>query len=168
MVGVVIVVREARAADLPLLAGIEGDADELFLERFGHPEWEPPTRGQDRVAEPGFVLVAGAPAVGFAHVLEVEGDAHLELLAVRRDHGRQGIGTALVAAAKAEARARGHRRLTLSTYRDVPWNAPFYTRLGFTELSRLEHWHRAAQRAEDRMGLLEHGERLIMVTSLTI
>jgi GNAT superfamily N-acetyltransferase len=163
----VIEVREARAADAPLLAGIEADADELFLERFGNPPWEPPTPGQDRLFEPGFVLVAGTPPVGFAHVREVEGDAHLELLAVRRAHGRQGIGTALVRAAMDEARVRGHRRLTLSTYRDVPWNAPFYERLGFRELDRLEHWHRAAQRAEERMGLLEHGERLMMVTSLT-
>ncbi|WP_090859458.1 GNAT family N-acetyltransferase [Nocardioides lianchengensis] len=160
-------VRPARAADLPLLAGIEADADELFLERFGNPPWDPPTPGQDRAFEPGFLLVAARPPVGFAHVLEIDGDAHLELLAVRRDHGRQGIGTALVAAAKAEARARGHRRLTLSTYRDVPWNAPFYERLGFRELERLEHWHRAAQRTEERMGLLEHGPRLMMVTSLT-
>jgi len=163
----VIEVREARAADLPLLAGIEADADELFLERFGNPPWEPPTPGQDRAFEPGFVLVAGSPAVGFAHVLEVEGEAHLELLAVRRDHGRRGIGTALVRAATLEARRRGHRRLTLSTYRDVPWNAPFYARLGFAELDRPEHWHRAAQREERRRGLLEHGERLMMVTSLT-
>lgn len=160
-------VREARAADVPLLAGIEADADELLLERFGNPPWDPPTPGADRLFDPGFVLVAGTPAVGFAQVLEIEGDAHLQMLAVRRDHGRQGIGTALVRAAMAEARARGHRRLTLSTYRDVPWNAPFYARLGFVELDRLEHWHRAAQRSEERAGLMEHGERLIMVTSLT-
>lgn len=160
-------VHEARAADVPLLAAIEADADELFLERFGNPPWDPPTPGQDRVATAGFVLVAGSPPVGFAHVVEIEGDAHLELLAVRRDHGRQGIGTALVTAAKAEARARGFRRLTLSTFRDVPWNAPFYAKLGFTELGRLEHWHRAAQRHEERMGLVRHGERVMMVTSLT-
>lgn len=165
--GPVIDVRPARAADLPLLAAIETDADGLFLERFGNPPWDPPTPGQDRVAQPGFVLVAGRPPVGFAHVLEVHGEAHLELFAVRREHGRQGTGTALVSAAKAEARALGHRRLTLSTYRDVPWNAPFYARLGFTELHELEHWHRDAQRHEERMGLLEHGERIIMVTSLT-
>ncbi len=159
--------REARAADAPLLAGIEADADELFLELFGNPPWDAPTPGQDRLFEPGFVLVAGTPTVGFAQVLEIEGDAHLQMLAVRRDHGRQGIGTALVGAAKAEARARGFRRLTLSTFRDVPWNAPFYARLGFVELTRLEHWHRTFQRMEERMGLLEHGERLMMVTSLT-
>lgn len=160
-------VREARAADLPLLAGIEADADELFLERFGNPPWDPPTPGQDRAFEAGFLLVAGRPASGFAQVLEIEGDAHLQMLAVRRDHGRQGIGTALVRAAMEEARRRGHRRLTLSTYRDVPWNAPFYARLGFEELTRDEHWHRAARRHEERAGLMAHGERLMMVTSLT-
>ena len=28
--------------------------------------------------------------------------------------------------------------MTLSTFRDVPWNGPFYRRLGFRELSRQE------------------------------
>ena len=30
------------------------------------------------------------------------------------------------------ARARGHRRITLTTFRDVPWNGPYYTRLGWS------------------------------------
>jgi GNAT superfamily N-acetyltransferase len=160
-------VRPVRAADVSQLAAIEADADELFVERFGHLSWDPRTPGQDRIAQAGFVLVAGDPPVGFAHVLELHGSAHLEQLAVRRDHGRRGTGSALVRAAMAEARARGHHRLTLSTYRDVPWNAPFYARLGFAELTDLEPWQVQARRHEERLGLMEHGERLFMVTSLT-
>ncbi len=36
----------------------------------------------------------------------------------------------------AEARAQGFDRLSLCTYRDVPWNGPFYASLGFTEVAR--------------------------------
>jgi hypothetical protein len=36
------------------------------------------------------------------------------------------------------ARAAGHARLTLTTFRGVPWNEPFYARLGFRELAESE------------------------------
>jgi len=32
------------------------------------------------------------------------------------------------------ARGEGFARVTLTTFRDVPWNAPFYRRLGFEEI----------------------------------
>ena len=60
------------------------DADVRLLFRPG--EWWPAPHGQQRAAAPGFLLVVdGAPegpAVGFVHVLEVDGLAHLEQLAV--------------------------------------------------------------------------------------
>ena len=34
------------------------------------------------------------------------------------------------------AHALGYRAIFLSTYLDVPWNAPFYTRRGFAEVPR--------------------------------
>jgi GNAT superfamily N-acetyltransferase len=89
------------------------------------------TPGEDRVADPGFLLVAGRPLAGFAHVLEEAGTAHLQQLAVDPAHGRSGLGTALVHACCAEARRRGYRQLTLTTFRVVPFNAPWYARLGF-------------------------------------
>ena len=42
---------------------------------------------------------------------------------------RQGIGSALVRAAMREAWELGYDRLSLTTYRDLPWNGPFYARL---------------------------------------
>ena len=56
---------------------------------------------------------------------------HLEELDVLPGHGRQGIGTRLVRALCDGARGRGIAAVTLCTFRDVPWNAPFYERLGF-------------------------------------
>jgi GNAT superfamily N-acetyltransferase len=127
-------IRFAREEDLDLLAGIEDDADRLFIERFRADGWGVAMSGRARAAGPGFLLVATEDdeVVGFAHVLERDG-AHLEQLAVRRGSGRRGHGTGLVRASVAEAGRRGHERITLDTYADVPWNAPFYEALGFVE-----------------------------------
>lgn len=45
--------------------------------------------------------------------------------------GRRGIGRRLVAAICGEAKALFHRAIGLTTYRDVPFNAPFYAKCGF-------------------------------------
>jgi N-acetylglutamate synthase-like GNAT family acetyltransferase len=49
--------------------------------------------------------------------------------------GGRRIGAALLDAVAERARADGLARLTLSTFRDVPWNAPWYRRLGFTDIA---------------------------------
>lgn len=54
----------------------------------------------------------------------------------------RGFGAALIDRTAAAARARGLDTLYLSTYRDVPWNAPFYVRRGFADVQRGE-WPRA-------------------------
>ena len=154
-------VRPATREDADLLTEIEGEGDQQFVALFGPLDWEP-TPGTWRLGVPGFVLVSGDPVVGFAHVLELEGIAHLEQLAVRPSEQRRGTGTALVRAARAEAARRGYDVLTLSTYADVPWNAPFYRGLGFEELTALAPVHRAIREKEERMELMRHGRRLIM------
>ena len=50
-------------------------------------------------------------------------------------HGRQGIGTRLVHTVIDWARSRRFENLTLMTFRHLPWNAPFYAKLGFVPLS---------------------------------
>jgi ribosomal protein S18 acetylase RimI-like enzyme len=73
-------------------------------------------------------------AVGFALCGEVDGHAHLFEMDVMPEHGRRGIGSALLEAVCDESMARGYPSITLTTLRDVPWNAPFYARRGFSEL----------------------------------
>lgn len=73
--------------------------------------------------------------VGFALVRFLDGDLHLQEMDVVPEHGRRGLGRRLVEAVCAGARERGAGRVTLTTFRDVPWNAPFYRRLGFREIA---------------------------------
>jgi GNAT superfamily N-acetyltransferase len=69
--------------------------------------------------------------VAFALMLEIDGAAHLEELDVLPAHGRKGLGGALVDVVCAWARDAGYPAVTLSTFRDVPWNGPFYAHHGF-------------------------------------
>ncbi len=89
----------------------------------------------------GHVWVALAPSgecVGFARV-ERSGDRlHLAELDVLPEHGGRGLGRALVGAIERWASENGVVELTLTTYRDVPWNAPFYRRLGFAIIEPAE------------------------------
>ena len=76
---------------------------------------------------------AGRP-VGFALLIEIDGFIHLDELDVTPDHGRKGLGSALLEAVCGWAEANDYPGVTLSTFRDVPWNAPFYGRRGFRVL----------------------------------
>lgn len=45
-----------------------------------------------------------------------------------------GLGRRLLSDVAVEAKARSFTSLTLTTFRDVPWNAPWYARMGFEML----------------------------------
>ncbi|MQW75500.1 GNAT family N-acetyltransferase [Nocardioides sp. dk4132] len=160
----------AAPRDLRRLAAVEADADAVLLEALGVPAdeagWGEAVDGRDRDLLPGFVLVAGDPPVGFAHVVVIDGDAHLEQLAVQPAHARQGIGAALVQAAREEARWAGHDRLSLTTYRDVAFNAPFYRRLGFTEVASPRPWQQRLVAGERARGLERLGDRVLLDVAL--
>jgi GNAT superfamily N-acetyltransferase len=66
----------------------------------------------------------------------------LDQLSVLDTWQGRGYGSALIDSTAARARKLGFETLYLSTYRDVPWNAPFYARHGFAEVPR-SGWPRA-------------------------
>ncbi|WAA64772.1 GNAT family N-acetyltransferase [Microbacterium oxydans] len=187
-------VRPAGPADEAATEQIEIEADALLVERFGAEDWPPPTPPHERTITPGFVLVAAtqdtetrdtetrdagtegtearddgaAPhlVVGFVHVLELDGHAHLEQLSVLPAFGRRGIGRRLVEAALAEARERGHTEITLRTYAEVPWNAPFYASCGFVVTEPDTPLHQELVRTEAALGLFAYGPRVQMTAAL--
>jgi len=72
--------------------------------------------------------------VGFAYVVMLGSDAHLDEMDVHPDHSRRGIGTQLLQTVIDWGRSSGYAGLTLITFRHLPWNAPFYTSFGFEPL----------------------------------
>jgi GNAT superfamily N-acetyltransferase len=81
-----------------------------------------------------WVFEADSDLVGFVLAEEVDGCGHIEELAVTREYGGRGIGTALIDAVAQWAADAGLAALTLTTFRDVPWNRPFYEKRGFRVL----------------------------------
>jgi predicted N-acetyltransferase YhbS len=79
---------------------------------------------------------------------------HLEQISVHPDHGRQGIGTALVDEVVSRARREGAAGITLTTFRDVDFNGRWYARLGFVEVDETTHpWLAEARSAERDRGI---------------
>jgi GNAT superfamily N-acetyltransferase len=155
------VVRWADPEELPGLVAVELAADRLF-EQVGI-TFPPGTTMIEEAGEPGLVLVEGEPPAGFALMGQVDGHLHLDQLAVHPESMRRGIGGRLVTAVLDHARAVGVPRVTLTTYRDVPWNAPWYARHGFAVLPP-EEWGpelRALVEHERALGL-EVAPRVVM------
>ena len=126
----------ARPEDLTRLAAIElaaaqllkGYAPESVLNETTTPDVLQQAQRDGHL----WVALADDVPVGFAHVEIVESSAlHLEEIDVHPDHSRRGLGRKLVLQICEWAAAHGYESVTLMTFRDVPWNMPFYTRLGF-------------------------------------
>jgi GNAT superfamily N-acetyltransferase len=74
---------------------------------------------------------------------------------VHPNYARRGLGRRLIEAIADWARTRGATALTLTTFSDVPWNGPYYARLGFRaiDVSTLSPALQAVRRAEENAGL---------------
>ena len=132
-------VRPLLAADAAAARDVERDAGRLFLD-VGMPEIaydEPPDEGTIAAfatAGRAWAYDAGGELAAYLLLDVVDGAAHVEQVSVRRAYAGRRLGRALLGTATDWARERGMDRMTLTTFRDVPWNAPYYAALGFREL----------------------------------
>jgi len=134
------VIRLARADDLPALRELERAAGAPFRElgMAAVADDEPPT--VDELAayqQDGRAWLAtddkddtDAP-VAYLLVEVVDGAAHVEQVSVHPACARRRLGERLLDTATRWAAERGLGAVTLTTYADVPWNGPYYRRLGF-------------------------------------
>lgn len=130
-------IRPYREADAAALADAEARAGRLFAAHGFAELAETPAMAPDAFharATAGETLVCahrGDGPVAFAITGPVGPFLHLMELSVDPAHGRQGIGAALLDAVVARSVDAGLAGVSLSTFRDVPFNAPFYARHGF-------------------------------------
>ncbi|HEY8516093.1 MAG TPA: GNAT family N-acetyltransferase [Candidatus Binatia bacterium] len=167
-------IRLARPDDVALLARIERAAAALFKPYGFARQFARETLPREDLASAVardflWVAVDGRDRpVGFALLEELDGNAHLHEIDVHPKHGRRGLGRALLATVIKAARERGYPAITLTTFRHVPWNAPFYASMGFRVLGERElpDALRALLRAEVERGLPAK-ERVAMRLRLT-
>ncbi|MCT8998144.1 GNAT family N-acetyltransferase [Chelativorans intermedius] len=132
-------IRAYRRQDAAALAAVDARASALFA-AFGYPSLATGAaltpQAFHALAGTKGTLVAvdrdGAP-VGHAVLHPLAGFLHLRELAVDPVHGRRGVGTALLCAAVTRSVQAGHRGVSLTTFRDLPFNERFYARQGFVE-----------------------------------
>jgi GNAT superfamily N-acetyltransferase len=82
-------------------------------------------------------------------------ELHIWEFAVAQEWQRAGIGRRMIDAVFAYAKASGSKAVTLTTFSDVPWNAPWYARVGFELLDEGKIGERLAAivRQETERGL---------------
>lgn len=129
-------IRQARTVDLPYLGPIELAAAQLLAGHAPESVLNETTNDAELLSaqRQGLLWVALADdvPVGFAHLKFIEpGSVHLAEIDVHPDHGRRGIGTQLLRTVCDWAAANGCLYVTLTTFREVRWNMPFYARFGF-------------------------------------
>jgi len=131
-------IRPAASADLSFLPAIERAAAARFRETAFATMADAPLAASALYPAHERVWVATAPdggIVGFAIAHPLDGGIHLHELDVHPDHARRGLGARLIWAVAAWAVGTDARAVTLLTFRDIPWNAPYYARLGFVPLA---------------------------------
>lgn len=139
---------------------LSGHAPESVLNETTRPDVLTKAQREGRL----WVVRADDVAVGFAHVETLDtSTAHLEEIDVLPEHGRRGLGTRLVQEVCRWAASAGYDSVTLTTFRDLPWNMPFYERLGFRVVpaAELPPALRAVVQDESRRGL-DSSRRVVM------
>jgi GNAT superfamily N-acetyltransferase len=162
-------IRSARLEELSLLAHIEQSAAIRFLETpyaFLADAKPLPLDFLQQRFQVGQVWVAANQQdilMGFAVTREVDDTLYLQEIDVEPKYGQKGIGCALVETVRAWAKLSNYDGMSLSTFRDIPWNAPFYSKLGFHILdeSELTAGFQKIRRQEHKAGL-PISERVIM------
>lgn len=157
-----VTIRATSDRDAELLPEIERNSGALFRNWAGL-EWV----ADDSVQSPeqhralistGVSLVAEDDAyriVGFLNGEMAPDALHIHQIAVHQGHQRQGIGRRLIERAQELAAERGVDCLTLTTFRQVSWNEPYYRGLGFRTIegAALNERLRAVMERESDAGL---------------
>ena len=137
------VIRPAQLTDLPALPEIEQQAAQLFApfglyELFARHTTAPAEFAAYQQAGHLWVAIEDNRPVGFIIASVMGDDAYINEVDVLPPYGQRGIGRALIETVCQWAQAQKLTGISLSTQSNIPWNAPFYARLGFHVVSESE------------------------------
>lgn len=133
-------IEQATADDVERLREIEIDAGARFREigLDSIADDDPPTAELlvDHIGAGTTWVATGqrGQLIGYVLASIVDGEAHLDQVSVIVSAAGHGVGRALIDVVLNWARESGLRTITLTTFRDVAWNGPYYRRLGFIDI----------------------------------
>ena len=167
-------IRETRIDESAELQRIELAAGKLFHEVgmsdiAEHPL--PPIATLEAYQRAGrsWVIVDERGPAGFVLVKLVDGLAHIEQISIDPAYAHRRLGAELIDHVASWAAAGNRSALTLSTFRQVPWNAPYYARLGFREVAPAELGPELAElMAEEATHGLNPADRVAMIRSIQL
>jgi GNAT superfamily N-acetyltransferase len=135
-------IRLTKTEDITLLPDIEYSAGESFRD-LPNLAWiaDDDTMSSDThlkyvIKGTSWVAESDDQIVGFLCAESAARDLHIWLLAVRREWQGKGIGRRLMKTVIEHAHHNEFISVTLTTFREVPWNEPFYRSLGFEIVDR--------------------------------
>ncbi|MEU1983887.1 GNAT family N-acetyltransferase [Nocardia sp. NPDC019395] len=166
-------IRDATAADIPVLQDIEVRAGEPFAAAgmetvAGDDPLPAAVLGEFVLDGRAWLSEEEGRPVGYLIASTVDGNAHIDQVSVLPEFRGQRIGRRLIDRAVRWAAGRGSAAITLTTFTEVPWNGPYYERLGFRYLDPAEETPglRAVRSAEAAHGL-DRWPRACMTASVS-
>lgn len=88
---------------------------------------------------------------------------HIDQVTVHPDASRRGLGALMIESVSADPRSKERGLITLTSFANVPWNAPYYERIGFLDIPESD-WPEgvAAKVAEEQESGLASWPRVVM------
>lgn len=131
--------RSGKAGDIPAIAAIERASAQRFLDigmtEIADDDPTPEALLLERIAQDRLFIAVDQQSVAFVIFDVVDEHFYIEQIDVNPTQAGKRIGARLIELVEDRAREEDRQGLLLSTFRDVPWNAPYYRRLGFTDIS---------------------------------
>lgn len=166
-------IRLASADDVPKVAPLERAAAEVFR-----------TIGMDAIAddppiaesillqavEDRRLWVAVEYGVLKAYLLGdfLPRSLHIDQVTVHPDAARRGLGALMIESVSADPRSKQRGLLTLTSFANVPWNAPYYERIGFLDIAERDWPEGVAEKvATERAKGLDAWPRVVMQRAIT-
>lgn len=82
-----------------------------------------------------WILQEGETPIGFLCGIFLDGHPHIEEISIASPHQGRGLGRQFINDFLAWSKSENYPCVSLTTDSLIPWNAPFYSRLGFNEVS---------------------------------
>ena len=134
-----VLIRPATLDDVGDMARIELDAGRRFrdigLDAIAE-DLPDPDELRDHVhSATAWVAVEDDAIIGYALSAVVDGEGYLHQVSVQESAAGRRVGRALIEEVFAWARHGGFGAVTLTTFCEVPWNGPYYARIGFVRMA---------------------------------